>query len=93
MEHLVTSEPVPAWLRELAAAAGTMQVPARLRPPACGGRRSAVLVLFAAGPNGPDDPDLLFIRQCGPAAARGPAGVPRRGHRRHGLRAGRGGAA
>ncbi len=47
MEHLVTSEPVPAWLRELAAAAGTMQVPARLRPPAGGGRRSAVLVLLA----------------------------------------------
>jgi len=63
MEHLVTNEPVPAWLRELAAAAGTMRVPALLRPPAGGGRRSAVLVLFAAGPNGPDDPDLLFIRR------------------------------
>jgi 8-oxo-dGTP pyrophosphatase MutT (NUDIX family) len=55
--------PVPAWLRELAAAAGTMEVPPALRPPPAGGRRSAVLVLFAAGPNGPDDPGLLFIRR------------------------------
>jgi hypothetical protein len=60
-EH--AGEPVPAWLRGLADAARTMEVPARLRPPAGGGRRSAVLVLFAAGPNGPDDPDLLFIRR------------------------------
>jgi 8-oxo-dGTP pyrophosphatase MutT (NUDIX family) len=56
-------EPVPAWLRELAAAARTMEVPPRLRPPPAGGRRSAVLVLFAAGPNGPGDPDLLFIQR------------------------------
>ena len=74
MEHQVTSEPVPAWLRELAAAAGTMPVPARLRPPAGGGRRSAVLVLFAAGPNGPDDPDLLFIQRS--AGLRRHAGQP-----------------
>ena len=57
------SAPVPAWLRELAAAAGTMEVPPPLRPPPVGGRRSAVLVLFTAGPNGPDDPGLLFIQR------------------------------
>jgi 8-oxo-dGTP pyrophosphatase MutT (NUDIX family) len=56
-------EPVPAWLRELAAAAETMKVPPRLRPPPSGGRRSAVLVLFTAGPNGSDDPDMLFIQR------------------------------
>jgi 8-oxo-dGTP pyrophosphatase MutT (NUDIX family) len=37
-----------------------MDLPPSLRPPASGGRRSAVLVLFADGPNGPD---LLFIRR------------------------------
>jgi len=52
--------PVPAWLRELADAAITMDFSPSLRPPASGGRRSAVLVLFATGPNGPD---LLFIRR------------------------------
>ena len=56
-------EPVPAWLRELAVAARTMEVPQRLRPPPAGGRRSAVLVLFAAGLNGPGDPELLFIQR------------------------------
>jgi 8-oxo-dGTP pyrophosphatase MutT (NUDIX family) len=56
-------EPVPAWLRALAAAARTMEVPPRLRPPPAGGRRSAVLVLFAAGRDGPDDPGLLFIQR------------------------------
>ena len=74
MEHLVTGEPVPAWLRELAAVAGTMPVPPRLRPPAGGGRRSAVLVLFAAGPDGTDDPDLLFIQRS--AGLRRHAGQP-----------------
>ena len=56
-------EPVPAWLRELSAAAGTMDVPPSLRPPPAGGRRSAVLVLFVADPNGSGDPDLLFIQR------------------------------
>jgi 8-oxo-dGTP pyrophosphatase MutT (NUDIX family) len=56
-------EPVPAWLRRLAAAARTMEVPAPLQPPAGGGRRSAVLVLFATGPGTPDDPSLLFIQR------------------------------
>jgi 8-oxo-dGTP pyrophosphatase MutT (NUDIX family) len=52
--------PVPSWLRELADAATTMDFSPSLRPPASGGRRSAVLVLFAIGPKGPD---LLFIRR------------------------------
>jgi len=53
-------EPVPAWLRDLADAAGTMEVTPLFRPPARGGRASAVLVLFAVGRNGPD---LLLIRR------------------------------
>ena len=47
----------PAWLNDLAAAAATMDVPRILRPPASGGRRSAVLILFG------DGPDLLFIQR------------------------------
>ena len=47
----------PAWLRDLAAAAATMDVPRILRPPTSGGRRSAVLILFG------DGPDLLFIQR------------------------------
>ena len=50
----------PAWLRRLAAAAAVMEVPPAVRPPAVGGRRSAVLVLFGDGPGGPD---LLFIQK------------------------------
>ena len=38
--------PRPAWLRELAAAAETMEISPLLVPPATGGRASAVLVLF-----------------------------------------------
>src|SRR5512132_2663437 len=53
-------EPVPSWLRELAGAARTMDLSPSLMPPASGGRRSAVLVLFA---DGPDGPDLLFIQR------------------------------
>ncbi len=56
-------KPVPAWLRGLAEAARTMEIPPPLQPPASGGTRSAVLVLFADGTNGPDDPDLLFIQR------------------------------
>jgi len=51
---------VPAWLRELAAAARTMEISPLLVPPATGGRPSAVLVLFGDGPGGPD---LLFIQR------------------------------
>ena len=50
----------PPWLRRLAEAAGTRDVPPPLAPPATGGRPSAVLVLFGDGPNGPD---LLFIQR------------------------------
>ena len=53
-------EPAPAWLIRLADAAGSMEVPAPLAPPATGGRPSAVLVLFG---DGPDGPDLLFIQR------------------------------
>jgi 8-oxo-dGTP pyrophosphatase MutT (NUDIX family) len=53
-------EPTPAWLRELAAAAETMEVHPGLLPPAAGGRESAVLILFGDGPHGPD---LLFIQR------------------------------
>jgi 8-oxo-dGTP pyrophosphatase MutT (NUDIX family) len=52
--------PVPPWMRELARAAGTMDRSPSLTPPARGGTRAAVLVLFA---DGPDGPDLLFIRR------------------------------
>ena len=48
---------VPAWLTDLAAAAAAMDVPRVMRPPALGGRRSAVLILFG------DGPDLLFIQR------------------------------
>ncbi len=50
----------PQWLRDLAVAAAAMEVPRIVRPPASGGRRSAVLVLFGDGPAGPD---LLFIQR------------------------------
>ena len=50
----------PAWLRRLAAAAAVMDVPRIARPPASGGRHSAVLVLFG---DGPDGPDVLYIQR------------------------------
>jgi 8-oxo-dGTP pyrophosphatase MutT (NUDIX family) len=50
----------PAWLRRLAAAAQVMDVPRVIRPPASGGRHSAVLVLFGEGRDGPD---LLYIQK------------------------------
>ena len=59
-------QPVPDWLRELADAAGKMEINPLIQPPASGGRASAVLVLFGTGPGGPggpDDPDLLFIQR------------------------------
>ena len=70
-------DPVPGWLRDLAAAAAKMDVNPMNQPPVHGGRASAVLVLFAAGPqapapqapgpkaNGPqhNNPDLLFIQR------------------------------
>jgi 8-oxo-dGTP pyrophosphatase MutT (NUDIX family) len=53
-------EPIPAWLRELAETAGRMEIDPVVLPPAIGGRPSAVLVLFAQGPDGPD---LLLIQR------------------------------
>ncbi len=52
--------PAPAWLRELAAAAETMEIHPQLVPPPTGGRQSAVLILFGDGPGGPD---LLLIQR------------------------------
>jgi 8-oxo-dGTP pyrophosphatase MutT (NUDIX family) len=51
--------PVPTWLRALAEQAGTLEL-GPLAPPPVGGRPSAVLVLFAEGPDGPD---LLLIQR------------------------------
>jgi 8-oxo-dGTP pyrophosphatase MutT (NUDIX family) len=62
---------VPAWLRELAAAAARMEISPLILPPVTGGRPSAVLVLFAAGPGGPD---LLLIQRS--AVLRLHAGQP-----------------
>jgi 8-oxo-dGTP pyrophosphatase MutT (NUDIX family) len=60
-ERLAAAAPVPAWLRELAAAAKTMEIPSLLiAPPEQGGKPSAVLILFADGPGGPD---LLLIQR------------------------------
>ena len=56
----VDGRPVPSWLHELADAARAMELSPLLVPPASGGRHSAVLVLFA---DGPDGPDLLFIQR------------------------------
>jgi 8-oxo-dGTP pyrophosphatase MutT (NUDIX family) len=55
----VTGEPAPgpaapSWLRDLASALAAAPVPPVLRPPAGGGRPSAVLVLFGHGAPGPD---------------------------------------
>jgi 8-oxo-dGTP pyrophosphatase MutT (NUDIX family) len=46
--------PAPRWLTDLATAAAGMDVLPPLQPPKTGGRPSAVLVLFADGPAGPD---------------------------------------
>ena len=51
---------VPRWLVGLARSAVRMPVPAPLRAPVGGGRRSAVLILFG---DGPDGPDLLFVQR------------------------------
>jgi 8-oxo-dGTP pyrophosphatase MutT (NUDIX family) len=58
-------------LRELAAAAARMEISPLVLPPATGGRPSAVLVLFADGPGGPD---LLLIQRS--AGLRLHAGQP-----------------
>ena len=55
-----TNREPPGWLRDLAATAAVMEVPKIARPPAAGGRHSAVLVLFGDGAHGPD---LLYIQR------------------------------
>ena len=62
---------VPPWLSALAAAAPRMAVPELRRPPGAGGRAAAVLILFGAGPSGPD---LLLIERA--AELRNHAGQP-----------------
>ncbi len=56
----LTGNTVPAWLTRLAQSAAGMAVPLPLRPPAGGGRRAAVLILFGEGPGGPD---LLLVQR------------------------------
>ena len=51
---------VPGWLADLAEAGRRMAVPPGLRPPAAGGRHSAILILFGDGPGGPD---LLLLQR------------------------------
>jgi 8-oxo-dGTP pyrophosphatase MutT (NUDIX family) len=70
----MTANPVPGWLRELAETARVMEVDPPSRPPASGGRASAVLVLFAAGLDRAQDPELLFIERS--ATLRLHAGQP-----------------
>ena len=53
---------VPGWLRDLADAASKMEINPLAQPPAQGGRASAVLVLFAPGPQ-KNNPALLFIQR------------------------------
>ena len=55
--------PVPGWLRDLAATASTTEVDTYHRPPATGGRASAVLILFSAGTDDTSQPELLFIER------------------------------
>ncbi|WP_017625915.1 NUDIX hydrolase [Nocardiopsis chromatogenes] len=52
--------PAPDWLTALAEAGARMPVPPLLRPPASGGRRAAVLILFGAGAAGPE---VLLIQR------------------------------
>ncbi|WP_242454718.1 NUDIX hydrolase [Bailinhaonella thermotolerans] len=62
---------MPEWLTTLAEKARNMEVDPYLRPPATGGRRAAILVLFGEGPLGPD---LLLIQRSD--AMRKHAGQP-----------------
>ncbi len=50
----------PQWLTALAKQAARMTVPAALRPPASGGRPSAVLMLFGESAG---EPDLLIVQR------------------------------
>ncbi|MFL6056138.1 MAG: NUDIX hydrolase [Actinoallomurus sp.] len=51
----------PEWLRDFAAKAPRMHVPALFRPPVNGARAAAVLILFGEGPDGPD---LLLLQRA-----------------------------
>jgi 8-oxo-dGTP pyrophosphatase MutT (NUDIX family) len=57
---------VPGWLRDLADAASKMEINPIAQPPAHGGRASAVLVLFAAGPQAGPQPGPQAGPQAGP---------------------------
>jgi 8-oxo-dGTP pyrophosphatase MutT (NUDIX family) len=59
---------VPGWLRDLADAAGKMEINPLAQPPAHGGRASAVLVLFAAGPQAEPQPGPQAESQPAPQA-------------------------
>jgi 8-oxo-dGTP pyrophosphatase MutT (NUDIX family) len=56
---------VPGWLRDLADAASKMEINPMAQPPAHGGRASAVLVLFAAGPQAEPQPVPQAAPQTG----------------------------
>jgi 8-oxo-dGTP pyrophosphatase MutT (NUDIX family) len=62
---------VPGWLRHLARSAERMNVPAGLRPPGNGGRRSAILILFGEAGAGPD---VLLVQRS--SSLRRHAGQP-----------------
>jgi 8-oxo-dGTP pyrophosphatase MutT (NUDIX family) len=61
----VSRADVPGWLTDLARAAERMTVPAELRPPRGGGRRSAILILFGVPGHADSDtgPDLLLVQR------------------------------
>ena len=60
---------VPGWLRDLADAASKMEINPLTQPPAHGGRASAVLVLFAAGPQAGSQPGSQPGPHAGPQTA------------------------
>jgi 8-oxo-dGTP pyrophosphatase MutT (NUDIX family) len=60
---------VPGWLRDLADAASKMEINPMAQPPAQGGRASAVLVLFAAGPQAEPQPGSQAAPQPAPGIA------------------------
>ena len=57
---------VPGWLRDLASAASKMEINPMAQPPAHGGRASAVLVLFAAGPQTSSETGPQTSSETGP---------------------------
>jgi 8-oxo-dGTP pyrophosphatase MutT (NUDIX family) len=67
----LTNGEVPGWLARLTTAAGQMQIPEGLAPPAVGGRAAAVLILFGDDGAGPD---LLLVERA--AELRKHAGQP-----------------